>query len=76
MEQLSLIYNELEAYAFGTKAATEKQIAVKAHEESGACGGCPERLLGLAARGWVPGLPQAAGEYPCGWGLGTRTAKI
>ena len=32
MEQLSLTYNELEAYAFGTKAATEKQITVKAHE--------------------------------------------
>ena len=32
MYQLSLTYNELEAYAFGTKAATEKQIAVKAHE--------------------------------------------
>ena len=32
MDQLSLTYNELEAYAFGTKAATEKQIAVKAHE--------------------------------------------
>ena len=31
-EQMSLTYNELEAYAFGTKAATEKQIAVKAHE--------------------------------------------
>ena len=32
MDQLSLTYNEVEAYAFGTKAATEKQIAVKAHE--------------------------------------------
>ena len=32
MDQLSLTYNELEAYVFGTKAATEKQIAVKAHE--------------------------------------------
>ena len=32
MEQLSLTYNELEAYAFSTKAATEKQITVKAHE--------------------------------------------
>ena len=32
MDQLSLTYNELEAYAFGTKAATEKQIAVKSHE--------------------------------------------
>ena len=32
MEQLSLTYNELEAYAFGTKAAIEKQITVKAHE--------------------------------------------
>ena len=28
MDQLSLTYNELEAYTFGTKAATEKQIAV------------------------------------------------
>ena len=32
MDQLSLTYNELEAYVFGTKAATGKQIAVKAHE--------------------------------------------
>ena len=32
MDQLSLTYNEMEAYAFGTKAATEKQITVKAHE--------------------------------------------
>ena len=32
MDQLSLTYNELEAYTFGTKAATEKQITVKAHE--------------------------------------------
>ena len=32
MDQLSLTMNELEAYAFGIKAATEKQIAVKAHE--------------------------------------------
>lgn len=32
MDQLGLTYNELEAYAFGTKAATEKQITVKAHE--------------------------------------------
>ena len=32
IDQLSLTYNELEAYAFGTKAATETQITVKAHE--------------------------------------------
>ena len=32
MDQLSLTMNELEAYAFGTNAATEKQIVVKAHE--------------------------------------------
>ena len=32
MDQLGMTYNELEAYAFGTKAATEKQITVKAHE--------------------------------------------
>ena len=31
MDQLSLTMNELEAYAFGTKAATEKQVVVKAH---------------------------------------------
>ena len=32
MDQLSLTMNELETYTFGTKAATEKQIVVKAHE--------------------------------------------
>ena len=32
MLALPLIEQKLEAYAFGTKAATEKQIAVKAHE--------------------------------------------
>ena len=32
MYQLSLTYNELEAYAFGTKAAAEKPVAVKTHE--------------------------------------------
>ena len=32
MDQLSLTMNEMEAYAFGTKAAAEKQISVKAHE--------------------------------------------
>ena len=32
MEQLSFTYNEAEAYASGTKAATEKPVAVKAHE--------------------------------------------
>ena len=41
MEQLSLTYNELEAYAFGTKAATEKQIAVKAHERKRQSGNVP-----------------------------------
>ena len=32
MDQLSLTMNELETYTFGTKAATERQIVVKAHE--------------------------------------------
>ena len=32
MDQLGLTFNELEAYAFGTKSATPEQIAVKAHE--------------------------------------------
>lgn len=31
MDQLGLTFNELEAYAFGTKSATPEQIAVKAH---------------------------------------------
>ena len=31
MDQLGLPFNELEAYAFGTKSATPEQIAVKAH---------------------------------------------
>ena len=31
MDQLSLTMNELEAYAFGTKAATKEQITVRAH---------------------------------------------
>lgn len=32
MDQLGLTFNELEAYVFGTNAATPEQIAVKAHE--------------------------------------------
>ena len=32
MDQLGLTMNELEAYAFGTKSTTEKQISVKTHE--------------------------------------------
>jgi len=32
MDQLSLFFNEAEAYAYGTKAATAEQVAVKAHE--------------------------------------------
>ena len=31
MEQFSLSFNEAEGYAYGTKAATAEQIAVKAH---------------------------------------------
>ena len=30
----------------------------------------------LAARGRIPGIPQAAGEHPCGGLLGTCAAKI
>ena len=50
MEQLSLTYNELEAYAFGTKAATEKQITVKAHERKRQFG----NVLMLFRRGLPP----------------------
>ena len=56
MEQLSFTYNEAEAYVSGTKAAAEKPVAVKAHEESGARRAFPARLLGLAARGRIPGV--------------------
>ena len=31
MDQLSLMANEAEAYAYGTRNATEEQVAVKAH---------------------------------------------
>lgn len=48
MEQLSLTYNELEAYAFGTKAATEKQITVKAHERKRQSG----NVLDCRSRGY------------------------
>ena len=54
-------------------ATTQGEVLYK---ESGTCGNFPERLFGLAPCGWIPGLPQAAGEYPGGWVLGTRTAKI
>ena len=49
MDQLSLTYNELEAYVFGTKAATEKQIAVKAQTAVRQCAGC--RSGGYSHRG-------------------------
>ena len=76
LEQLSFTYNEAEAYVSGTKAAAEKPVAVKAHEESGARRAFPVRLLGLAARGRIPGIPQTAGEHPCGGLLGACKAKI
>ena len=36
----------------------------------------PARLLGLAARGRIPGIPQTAWEHPCGGLLGACKAKI
>ena len=56
LEQLSFTYNEAEAYVSRTKAAAEKPVAVKAHEESGARRAFPARLLGLAARRRIPGV--------------------
>ena len=38
--------------------------------------GFPARLLGLAARGRIPGIPQIAWEHPCGGLLGACKAKI
>ena len=52
------------------------EIILPAHEKSRACRDFPARIQRMAARGRIPGLPQAAGEHPCGWVLGTRTAKI
>ena len=40
MEQLSLMANEAEAYAYGTKNATAEQVAVKAHARSGRAAMC------------------------------------
>lgn len=45
MDQLSLTMNELEAYAFGTKAATEKQIVVKVHERKRQSGNVLDVIL-------------------------------
>ena len=50
MDQLSLTYNELEAYAFGTKAATEKQITVKAHERKRQSGNVLDVVPGLSCQ--------------------------
>ena len=48
----------------------------QAHKESGARRAFPARLLGLAARGRIPGIPQIAWEHPCGGLLGACKAKI
>lgn len=80
MDQLGLTLNEAEAYAYGTKSATAEQIAVKAHARKRQFGNIlevvPEGLFRLAPCGRLPGIPQAAGEHPGGWVLGTRTAQI
>ena len=56
--------------------ASHCSVRIPAHAESGACGNLPEELFRMAPCGWVPGIPQTAGEYPGGWVLGSRTAKI
>ena len=45
-------------------------------EQGMAAGLLPQGLLRLAARRRLPGLPQAAREYPGGWLLGSRQEKI
>ena len=60
MDQLSLTYNELEAYAFGTKAATEKpdrREGARAQTAVRQCAGC--RSGGYSHRGG--GAPPAGG---------------
>jgi transposase len=59
MEQLSLTYNELEAYAFGTKAATEADRCEGARAQTAVrqCAGCRSR--GYSHRG---GGAPSAGE--------------
>lgn len=42
MDQLGLTFNEAEAYAFGTKAATPEQVAVKAHARKRSSGSVEE----------------------------------
>ena len=47
MDQLSLMANEAEAYAYGTKSATAEQVAVKAHARKRQSG----NVLDLCRRG-------------------------
>ena len=51
-------------------------VRVPAQPEGGARSHLSQGLLRLAACGWLPGLPQATGEYPGGGLLGTRQAKV
>ena len=59
-EQLKMLVELLRLPHQRLRETVHCTVRVPAHEESGTCGGFPERLLGLAARGWVPGLPQAS----------------
>ena len=79
MDQLSLTYNELEAYAFGTKAATEKQITVKAHERKRQSGnvldvvpeGTPPRWWSTVCRRMSESALLAAANW---WRLARKSA--
>ena len=55
MDQLGLTMNELEAYAFGTKSTTEKQISVKTHERKRQSGNVLDVVPeGILSRGSIP----------------------
>ena len=71
-----LLYKRLESGGLAHPQSGSRRVRVPAQPEGGARGGLPQGLLRLAARRRLPGLPQAAREYPGGGLLGSRQEKI
>ena len=62
MEQFSLSFNEAEGYAYGTKAATAEQIAVKAHARNQQSGSVTDIVPeGTPRKSWNTVFPRKSG---------------
>ena len=57
MDQLSLMANEAEAYAYGTRNATAEQVAVKAHARKRQSGNVLDRQTAVPAETGQTGAP-------------------